>query len=519
MNLNHIIPESLILVKVLEAANTGIVITDNLLPDNPIIYCNPAFEQISGYSRAEIIGHNCRFLQDQDRNQQARFTIQEALSAGESCVVEIRNYNKQGKLFYNELYISPVKDDSGKITHFIGIQNDISARKKAEQELEMNYKEIEQKVGERTQMLKQSEEYLSSIVETIRESLLVMDKEYHILSANSHFLSTFKVSLNETKGKLLYELGNGQWNIPELKTMMEEILPSNNPVLNYEVEHEFPHIGRKLMLLNAHRVELEGQFKDRILLAIEDITERKAIEQRKDDFLSIASHELKTPLTTVVGYMQMIQRLMPENASEKFKTVVNKTGTYVDRLNQLLSELLDVSRIQSGNIELHKEPFDFDKMVSDAIEGIQTASPGYRITLKGHTGLIFNGDESHLIQVLTNLISNAIKYSPDSTQVEIHTSKVSNFIKVSVKDQGMGIKEDELKKIFQRFYRVGEIQKSYPGMGIGLYICEQIIKNHGGTLWAESKLGSGSVFSFTLPLDRIINQVKNHRENHLAIGK
>lgn len=368
-------------------------------------------------------------------------------------------------------------------------------------------------------MLKQSEEYLSSIVETIRESLLVMDKDYHILSANSHFLSTFKVSLNETKGKLLYELGNGQWNIPELKTMMEEILPSNNPVLNYEVEHEFPHIGRKLMLLNAHRVELEGQFKDRILLAIEDITERKAIEQRKDDFLSIASHELKTPLTTVVGYMQMIQRLMPENASEKFKTVVNKTGTYVDRLNQLLSELLDVSRIQTGNIELHKEPFVFDKMVSDAIEGIQTASPGYRITLKGHTGLIFNGDESHLIQVLTNLISNAIKYSPDSTQVEIHTSKVSNFIKVSVKDQGMGIKEDELKKIFQRFYRVGEIQKSYPGMGIGLYICEQIIKNHGGTLWAESKLGSGSVFSFTLPLDRIINQVKNHTENHLVIGK
>ncbi|MBE9599550.1 PAS domain-containing sensor histidine kinase [Pedobacter sp. MC2016-24] len=513
LNLNHIIPESLILVKVLEAANTGIVITDNLLPDNPIIYCNPAFEQISGYTRAEIIGHNCRFLQDQDRNQQARFTIKEALLSGESCVVEIRNYNKQGNLFYNELYISPVKDNAGKITHFIGIQNDVSARKKAEQALEMNYKEVEQKVEERTYMLKQSEEYLSSIVETIRESLLVMDKNYHILSANSHFLHTFKVSLNETKGKLLYDLGNGQWNIPELKTMMEEILPSNNPVLNYEVEHEFPHIGRKLMLLNAHRVELEGQFKDRILLAIEDITERKAIEQRKDDFLSIASHELKTPLTTVIGYMQMIKRMMPENASEKFKTTVNKTSTYVDRLNQLLSELLDVARIQTGNIELHNEPFDFDKMVADAVEGLQTASPGYQITIQGNTGVIFNGDESHLIQVLTNLISNAIKYSPEATQVEIHISMVSNFIKVSVKDYGMGIKEDELKKIFQRFYRVGEIQKSYPGMGIGLYICDQIIKNHGGTLWAESKPGSGSVFSFTLPLDRIVNQVKSYGDN------
>lgn len=500
MNLNDIIPESKILAKVLEAASTGIVITDNQLSDNPIIYCNTAFEKISGYSRSEIIGHNCRFLQEQDRNQDARFKIKEAMLAGQSCIVEIRNYDKSGNLFYNELHLSPVKDESGKVTHFIGIQNDISTRKKTEHLLEMNYKEIEQRVADQTYLLKQNEEYLSSIVETIRESLLVMDKDYTILSANQYFLSTFKVSLNETKGKLLYDLGNGQWNIPELRTMMEEILPSNNPVLNYEVEYEFPHIGRKWMLLNAHRIELEGEYKDRILLAIEDITARKEIEQRKDDFLSIASHELKTPLTTVVGYMQMINRLIPENASEKFKTVINKTGTYVDRLNQLLSELLDVSRIQTGNIELHKDPFDFDKMVSETIEGIQAASPGYKIKLNGDTGLVFYGDESHLIQVLTNLISNAIKYSPNSTNVEVYVSRVSNFIKVSVQDHGMGIKEEELKKIFQRFYRVGDIQKAYPGMGIGLYICDQIIKNHGGTLWAESLTGSGSIFSFTLPL-------------------
>ncbi|HWW38889.1 PAS domain S-box protein, partial [Pedobacter sp.] len=304
VNIKHIIPDQFVLFKALESANTGIVITDNLLPDNPIIYCNPAFERISGYSREEIIGHNCRFLQNKDRNQEARFKIQSAISKGENCVVELRNYTKSGQLFYNELYLSAVKNEQGQATHFIGIQNDITARRKVEQALEMNYEETERKVLDRTRMLKESEEYLSSIVETIRESLLVMDKDYHILSANNHFLNTFKVSINETKGKLLYELGNGQWNIPELKKMMLEILPTNNPVLDYEVEHEFPHIGKKLMLLNAHRVEFEGQFKDRILLAIEDITERKAIEQRKDDFLSIASHELKTPLTTVLGYMQ-----------------------------------------------------------------------------------------------------------------------------------------------------------------------------------------------------------------------
>jgi signal transduction histidine kinase len=241
------------------------------------------------------------------------------------------------------------------------------------------------------------------------------------------------------------------------------------------------------MLLNAHRVELEGKFKDRILLAIEDITERRAIEQRKDDFLSIASHELKTPLTTVIGYVQMMQRLIPENASDKLRSVVEKTGMYVDRLNQLLTGLLDVSRIQT---------------VSEAVEGMQTATPGYHIITKGTVGIQYFGDESHLTQVLTNLISNAIKYSPDAKEVEVYISMVSDFIKVSIRDYGMGIKEEELKKIFERFYRVGAIQRKFPGMGIGLYICDQIIKNHGGSLWVESELGIGSVFSFTLPVYR-----------------
>lgn len=489
-----------ILSKVLDATNTGVVITNNLLPDNPIIYCNPAFEELTGYKRNEIIGHNCRFLQGNDRGQEAIKELSSAIAEGKNCRVEIRNYTKTGKLFWNELYLSPVKDEEQQITHFIGIQNNISERKKSQAELELSHQETEKRVEERTRMYRESQEFLSSIVETIRESLLVMDKDYFILSANNHFLNTFKVTINETKGKTLYKLGNGQWDIPELKRMMEEILPTNNPVLDYEVEHDFPHIGKKLMLLNAHRIELEGAYKDWILLAIEDITERKAIQQRKDDFLSIASHELKTPLTTIVGYMQMMNRLMPEDASDKFKTVVKKTEKHVERLNQLLGELLDVSRIQTGNIELHKEEFDFDRMVSDTIEAFQTASPGRKIVLRGTVNTPFTGDESHLVQVITNLLSNAIKYSPHDSEVEVQVSLISGFIKLSVVDKGMGISTDEQKKVFDRFYRVGEVQKHYPGMGIGLYICQQIITNHGGTIWVESEKTKGATFSITLPL-------------------
>lgn len=490
-----------LLTQAIDASVSGIILTDNQLPDNPIIYCNAAFEKMTGYDHQEIIGHNCRFLQMDDRNQPQRAALRKAVTDGTTCVVEIRNYRKNGELFWNELYMSPVKDTAGQITHFIGVQNDITLRKKAEQELRQEKEKMERRVEERTKALQESEEYLASIVQTVRESLVVLDPDFRVISVNDHFLRTFKVSSEETEGQILYDLGNGQWNIPQFKLLLETILPTSNPVEEFEVEHDFPHIGKKLMLVNAHRIELENQFKDRILIAIEDITDRREIERRKDDFLSIASHELKTPLTTIKGYVAMMDRLMPENSSDKFKSVVEKTGIYIDRLNNLISELLDVSRIQTGNIELHKKPFDFDKTVLEAVENIQSATKSHTIVVKGTTGVEYLGDESHIIQVINNLLSNAIKYAPQTSEVLVHLGLVSNYLKVSVTDYGMGIGPEDQKKIFERFFRVGEIQERFPGMGIGLYICDQIIKNHGGSLWVDSEKGKGSTFSFTLPLN------------------
>ncbi|PTR00106.1 PAS domain S-box-containing protein [Mucilaginibacter yixingensis] len=503
INYEHILNEDIgLLKKALDASVSGIIITDNRQPDNPIIYCNQAFERITGYQRPEIIGHNCRFLQKDDRNQQPRQQLREAIDQGETCVVEIRNYKKNGTLFWNELYVSPIKNNEGKVDYFIGVQNDITRRKQAEEDLRTNQSRLEQRIEERTQSLRQSEEYLASIVQTVRESLLVLSPDLKVLSVNDHFIRTFKVSREETEGKTLYELGNGQWDIRELKNLLEQILPTNNPVIDFEVSHDFPHIGKKLMLLNAHRIELEGQYKDRILIAIEDITERRAIEQRKDDFLSIASHELKTPLTTIKGYIQIINRLMPNTADEKLLSAVGKTALYVERLNNLIGELLDVSRIQSGKIELHKDPFDFDEMAAEAVDSIRQATKSHEIVVSGGTGCRVNGDESHIAQVVTNLLSNAIKYSPDHDRVEVHLSVVSDYLKFSVKDFGLGIARDEQERIFDRFYRVGEIQQHFPGMGIGLYICAEIIRNHNGTLWVDSELNKGSTFSFTLPLDQ-----------------
>lgn len=483
----------------LDASSAGIIITDNRLPDNPIIYSNKAFERITGYTSDEVIGHNCRFLQGGERRQEIREVLREAIDKGIGITVEIRNYKKDGDLFWNELSISPLKNDDGEITHFIGVQNDVSLRKNAEEKLLFERQQVEKKINERTENLRLNEEYLKSIIQTIRESLVVLDPDLNVLTVNESFLRTFKVTPSDTVGKQLFDLGNRQWDIDGLRILLETILPTNNPVLDFEVEHDFPHIGKKTMLLNAHRIELEGDYKDRILLAIEDVTDRRSIEKRKDDFLSIASHELKTPLTAVKGYIQLIRRLMP-NDNKKLNEVVQKSVSQIERLDKLIVELLDVSKIQSGNLDIHHKKFDFDQMVRDTIEHIQFNSDNHTIILKGSTGVVYDGDETHLSQVVGNLVSNAIKYSPSQKQVHVYLSRLRGHIKFSITDSGVGIDQKDQKKVFDRFYRVGAVKEKFAGMGMGLYICEQIIKQHEGVIWVESELGEGSTFSFTLPI-------------------
>lgn len=485
---------------VLDATSTGVAITDHSQPDEPIIYCNKSFEHLSGYSRDQIIGRNCRFLQGNDRDQEARKAIKDAIKREVSVNVELRNYRSDGTLFWNDLIMSPVKDQEGKVTHFVGIQTDITRRKQAEAAVQSEKDKLERRVEERTKTLKASQEYLASIVQTIRESLLVLDKDLTVLSANAYFYNIFKVTEAETVGKNIFDLGEGEWDIPALRKLLEQVLPHNNPFEGFEVAAEFPHIGRRMIMLNAYQIEFDGDYRDRILLAFEDVTERREIERRKDDFLGIASHELKTPLTSIKGYVQIIQRLLPPDTQPKLLEILSKTEHYTDKLNNLITDLLDVSKIQSGKLEFNRDEFDFDTMVRDAAEGIQAATDSHTIKVAGQTGNVCFGDKDRLEQVVHNLLTNAIKYSPQSKEVGLHIGQVSNFLKVAITDFGLGIDKKDHKHIFERFYRVGDVQQQYPGMGIGLYVCEQIVKQHGGTLWVESEIGKGSTFNFTVPV-------------------
>jgi PAS domain S-box-containing protein len=484
------------------ASNNGVVITDHTQPDEPIIYCNKAFESITGYTNKEIIGHNCRFLQDGDDNQEARYMLREAIKNGEHCQVEIRNYKKDGRLIWNELMISPVKDLDGNVTNFIGIQNDITRRKEAEEALEAEKDHLEERVLERTEDLQENEAYLASIVETMRESLVVLDPQMRVLSVNEHFCRFFKSAENDIKGKVLFEHNNGQWNLPELKNLLINILPNNNPFEGFEIENEFPNIGRKLLTLNARQVTLRGKYQNRILLAIEDNTEQREIEQRKEDFISIASHEMKTPLTSIKGNLQLLQRKAKQNNDTKYLNGFEIAAKSIARLEKLIYDLLDVSKIQSGKVGFNFAKFNFGRLIAEAVNGVQTTTQTHTIVMTGFGDIEITADFGRLEQVLLNLLINAVKYSPDGNKVMVHTSILPDYVKVSITDTGVGIHERDQKRIFERFYRADQISEKFPGVGIGLYVSNEIIKEHKGTLWVESQEGKGSVFSFTIPITR-----------------
>ncbi|MBO9660177.1 MAG: PAS domain S-box protein, partial [Chitinophagaceae bacterium] len=470
--------------------------------DNPIVYCNKAFERISGYERKDIIGRNCRFLQQDDRQQAAISELREAVSKGETATVVLRNYKKDGTLFWNELYMSPVRDLTGELQYFIGVQNDVTRRKQAEEEVMDQQANLEERIEQRTLQLKENEDYLNSIIETVRESLVVLDDQLNVVSANNSFFRTFEVNDTETIGVKLYDLGNGQWDIPKLKALLEQVLPTNNPVLDFEVEYDFPHIGRKHMLLNAYQIESQGNFKDRILLAIEDITARKSAEQRKDDFLSIASHELKTPLTVIKGYQDLMMSFSDDDLSPRARQLLVKAARSSDRLHNLISTLLDVSRIQSGNLELQKEELLIDSVVKDAIElAVHSSASSHEIELTGHTDHQIHADRERLLQVVNNLLGNAIKYSPGKKKVFVTLSQSAHDIKCSVTDQGIGISEEDRLLIFGRFFRAPMHKQLFPGMGIGLYVCEQVIAAHRGKIWIENSSAEGTTFSFTIPFN------------------
>jgi PAS domain S-box-containing protein len=233
---------------------------------------------------------------------------------------------------------------------------------------------------------------------------------------------------------------------------------------------------------------------------IEDVTEKHLLRTQKEEFISVASHELKTPITTLILSLQLLTRKMNigSDVTEDMVKLCNNADKNANKLSHLVNDLLNSTKIDHGQFSLNKSAF----VVADVIDGCCThirLEGKYTITYTGDHSLTVYADQYKIDQVLVNLVNNAVKYSPDSMEILIHVEKIPGFTKVSVTDRGKGIAPENIAKLFDRYYRIGTEHHYASGLGLGLYISAEIIKKHGGEIGVDSVLGKGSTFWFTLP--------------------
>lgn len=242
---------------------------------------------------------------------------------------------------------------------------------------------------------------------------------------------------------------------------------------------------------------LELQRRDQTLKELEFA---KGLDKKKEEFIGIASHELKTPLTSLKAYIQLLQRTPIHEDPVRANTYINKAADYLEKLQELISDLLDVSKIAAGKLTMTKEDIDFDDFVKNVIESFKPTTHTHQIMLLGHTHALIRGDRNRIEQMIINLLTNAIKYSPGQDRIEVRLGKREKQVLISVRDYGIGIPVEKQQKIFDRFYRVESESHKFQGLGIGLYITCEMVKNHEGKIWVNSDAGKGSEFFISLPV-------------------
>ena len=342
--------------------------------------------------------------------------------------------------------------------------------------------------------------YAENIIETVRDPLLVLDEDLKLLSANRSFYKTFKVTPRETLGKLIYDLGNRQWDIPRLRILLEEILPKQTNIGNFEVEHDFPTVGHKIMRLNARQIHQEVVGKKMILLAVEDITRFKRLEREQKNILSMFAHDMKNAAITSEGFLSRLISGKAGALAKKQQDYLEIIRDELKRLSQFISDFMELARFEAKEYKPILASCNIQAEIRKSIEADQLEAQKKKITISiepQETMLpMINADVDKIGRVIRNLLGNAIKYTGEGGTITVKLSDRGNEILVSFIDTGIGIPKDRVPHIFEAFYRVSRDSK---GSGLGLSIAKTIIEGHAGKIWVESAPAKGSVFSFTLP--------------------
>ena len=380
------------------------------------------------------------------------------------------------------------------------------------------------------------ETYAQDIVDTVREPLLMLDTNLRVHSANSAFYEAFHVTAEETEHQLIYELGNGQWDIPDLRRLLEDVIPASSVFNDFELEHSFPIIGRRVMLLNARKLRA-GTHSAIIVLAMEDVTDRRRAEEAvakakeaselanrtKSMFLANMSHELRTPLNAIVGYAEMLQEEAIEQNLPSFAADLEKINTSGRHLLALINDILDLSKIEAGKMELHIEAFDLNTLIDDVVATIQPMVEKNSNELRIDRPFDLGGmraDEVKVRQALFNLLSNAAKFTR-SGLVTLHASRErmdgSEWVTFRVTDTGIGLAPDKIVKLFKDFTQADtSTTRKFGGTGLGLALTRRFCQMMGGDVTVSSVPDEGSTFTMKLPAQ--VQAMKPDRRRGMVTG-
>ncbi|HUR66760.1 MAG TPA: ATP-binding protein [Chitinophagaceae bacterium] len=478
----------------------------NLNKDGIILYSNSQFASMVDLPLSRIIGLQFSdFVPDKFQEEYERLIEQGWRSDSKG---EISLKNKQNHLVPFLLTCTSLELDEGKALSII--LTDLTGQKETEKQLKQQNKQLE----EARLAVTKINERLEEIVKERTNELFLSREHFKFLADNIPVI----VWTTEADGARNYL--NRQWHEYtglDLEHSLgagwqaalhpDDLVPTNeawSEAIKEQKTFEFEYRLKRASdgIYRWHLAKGEP-FKDesgRIIAwfgTSTDIEDQRREIERKDEFISVASHELKTPLTSLKGYLQLMQE--QEHLPDDTKMFITRGNASINKLQHLINDLLDASKIKAGKLEFNKEVIDLAQLANNCIENCRYMYPAFNIKKELDENVMVLGNHERLEQVIMNLVNNAVKYSPVNKKINFLVEKKDDRAIVSIKDFGVGMSQADQKKVFERFYRAGH-DKSTPGLGMGLYISAEIVKQHNGSMSVQSKPGKGSVFSFSLPL-------------------
>ncbi len=475
----------LVWARAVAESSQGIIVVDASGGKLSTIYVNPAYENITGYSSAELLGKPPgRILHGEDTEQADIDKLRAAIAAQKPITVTLRNYRKDGRLFWNELTISPVHDAQGQLTHFFGLVNDVTARKNAEDALIVWTARIE------------------ALTSMSADGLVAFDENDRLAYTNTAFLELTGLPANAINGLSVAELDAAIAHHcdPEkiYRPIEAKMLGINANPKALESEHEIylqqPH--KKVLLRRA----LKTPFGIYLLLYFHDITARYELDEMKSRFLNTAAHELRTPLTSILGYSQLL--LAVDYDSETRRDHLETIARQATRTSEIVTEMLDLNRIDNlHSADFVFDPHDLRSVVTEARKTFHQASARIILNTPPET-LLARVDYNKIVQAVTHLLDNALKFSPADQTITLSVGRDDNEsdarVKIVVEDQGIGISRIDLARLGERFFRV-DTSGTLPGAGLGIALVKTIVDLHKGTFTVHSTPAEGTCVTLSLP--------------------